>query len=420
MDGATLAAHLPALTSFLLEALDVRRQQQLSAGGGAPPWEQQRQQQLSAGGGAPPWEQQRQHQHQPLAPVELRAAEASAVAALVELTLKLSELQFKPLFLRLLEWAAPPATAAASPAGQRPKPKHSSQSVAVAAVGEPARLITLFVAAAALGDRLRSVFVPYFRHLVDLAISHLASQPPAPPTPAVIPGARQSASAGGASAEQDKQQGLGGHRDAKRRKKGEAAALAAPPPPSMAELGRRQELLAVQQHWVLRSVILRALHRCFAYDSVGFVDGDVVSRPGLSCSSRLMFSWFCCCVHTHPHTHPSRNSRRPGQARAADAGNPAGGPPASRRRGGSDQGPAAAARVAGDRRHRRSRSQRHGGRGRGGRSSTHSDLRLRGAGAGAGRAAAWLGAGFRAAQPGGRVRAGSRGCPGRLGGRRQL
>ena len=60
--------------------------------------------------------------------------EAEAIAALLNLTLKLSEKAFKPRFLRLTEWAATP------PAG------------ADAAVG---RATTLFAAAYALAARLR-------------------------------------------------------------------------------------------------------------------------------------------------------------------------------------------------------------------------------------------------------------------------
>ena len=60
--------------------------------------------------------------------------EAEAIAALLNLTLKLSEKAFKPRFLRLIEWAATP------PAG------------ADSAVG---RATTLFAAAHALTARLR-------------------------------------------------------------------------------------------------------------------------------------------------------------------------------------------------------------------------------------------------------------------------
>ncbi len=117
LDAAAAAAGADAMLAFLLRALDLRS---------APP---------PALLGA---------EHQ---------AEQAAVAALCALTLKLSETKFKPLFLRVLEWAA------GAPAG-------SYASIA--------RLTALFSVAAALAEKLRSLFVPYYRHLVDLAVKHLA------------------------------------------------------------------------------------------------------------------------------------------------------------------------------------------------------------------------------------------------------
>ena len=61
--------------------------------------------------------------------------------------MKLSEARFKPLFLRLLEWAG--ATAAATASSDAP-----------VLLG---RAAALFGAVDALAGRLRSVFVPYFR-----------------------------------------------------------------------------------------------------------------------------------------------------------------------------------------------------------------------------------------------------------------
>lgn len=79
--------------------------------------------------------------------------ESAGVRALVAFVMKLSESKFKPLFLRLLEWASAPAGD-----GKALTARHA----------------TLFRAAGALAERLRSVFVPYFRYLLDLAMAHLA------------------------------------------------------------------------------------------------------------------------------------------------------------------------------------------------------------------------------------------------------
>lgn len=79
MDAATAAQHADACYSFLLGALDSRQRQ--------PPQ---------------------------LACVE--GVEQSSVAVLLALTMKLSEAKFKPLFLRLLDWAS------TSPAAQPGEP----------------------------------------------------------------------------------------------------------------------------------------------------------------------------------------------------------------------------------------------------------------------------------------------------------
>ena len=71
MQTAVAASHAEALWSFLLHALDARQQH-------------------------------------PGPSVHL--VEAAATELLVKVTLKLSEARFKPLFLRLLDWAATPPT----------------------------------------------------------------------------------------------------------------------------------------------------------------------------------------------------------------------------------------------------------------------------------------------------------------------
>ena len=71
MTPPTAAANADAILAFLLQVLDVRRQQ-------------------------------------PEAIADIPAIEAAAVQLLTQLTLKLSEARFKPMFLRLLDWAATP------------------------------------------------------------------------------------------------------------------------------------------------------------------------------------------------------------------------------------------------------------------------------------------------------------------------
>ena len=69
MDASTAAQHAEACYSFLLQALDIR---------------QRKPAQLSS----------------------VEGVERSSVAVLLGLTMKLSEAKFKPLFLRLLDWAS--------------------------------------------------------------------------------------------------------------------------------------------------------------------------------------------------------------------------------------------------------------------------------------------------------------------------
>ena len=90
------------------------------------------------------------------------------MAAFVGLTLKLSESRFKPLFFRLVEWvtAAPAADAAAAAAGAGDTPAGAALLRSVALMG----LVS------ALADRLRSVFVPYYRGLLDLCVEQLTGE----------------------------------------------------------------------------------------------------------------------------------------------------------------------------------------------------------------------------------------------------
>ena len=78
MDPTTAAQHADVCFTFLLKALDLR---------------------------------QRRSVHLP----GLETVEQGAVAVLLALTMKLSEAKFKPLFLRLLDWATTPP--AAQPGG---------------------------------------------------------------------------------------------------------------------------------------------------------------------------------------------------------------------------------------------------------------------------------------------------------------
>ncbi|KAG2486505.1 hypothetical protein HYH03_014807 [Edaphochlamys debaryana] len=206
MVGAAAASLEPKLAvqyhehmfAFLLRALDVRQRR-------PPP--------LAAHGDA-----------------AIDIVEAAAIAALVSLVMKLSESKFKPMFLRLLEWASTVSV---------------PEGLAGAEPSYMGRMVTLFGAVNALCDRLRSVLVPYYRYLLDAALQHLGSDDGGRPR---------------------------GKKKLRRSAAAAAAAADADADPNSAE--------AVQARlaWLLRLRIVRALHRGFLHDSVGFVDAERFAR----------------------------------------------------------------------------------------------------------------------------------------------
>ena len=78
--------------------------------------------------------------------------ESAAVAAAVALVLKLSEARFTPLFMTALEWSRARTEGSARP-------------------------LAFFRLVSALAAALRSVFVPFFRHLLTDCVAHLEEQP---------------------------------------------------------------------------------------------------------------------------------------------------------------------------------------------------------------------------------------------------
>lgn len=165
LEPAEVSAHSEPIFAFILGCLDVRR---------APPPT------LSQHG-------------------DVLAVEDAALQACTACVLKLSELRFTPLFLTALEWsrAHPDSTAR----------RHS-----------------LFRLACSLCASLRSVFVPFFRHMLADAVACLEATEGAPPPASKK--ARRSGAGGGDA--------LDGLR--------------------------------------LRTEVVRALYTCFLHDTVGFVD----------------------------------------------------------------------------------------------------------------------------------------------------
>ncbi|KAG2433890.1 hypothetical protein HXX76_008243 [Chlamydomonas incerta] len=205
MEAKVAAQYADALFNFLLRALDVRQRRPAA---------------LVAHGDA-----------------AVDAVEAAATRALVALTMKLSEARFKPMFLRLLEWAS---TVSVPEGGSEPS--------------YLGRMVALYGAVNALTDRLRSVLVPYFRYLLDSAIAHL--------------GGDDGAAAGGA------------RRGKKKQKRASAAAALAEAEAAAAAADGADDQAAAQVKlaWLLRLRIVRALHRCCLHDTVSFIDAERFAR----------------------------------------------------------------------------------------------------------------------------------------------
>ncbi|CAD7698067.1 unnamed protein product [Ostreobium quekettii] len=184
MDAGAVATHHERVFEFLLSALGLRER---------APW--------------------------PMA--QTAAVESACVSAFLSLVMKLSERQFRPLFSRLLEWSGRSGVGAV-PEGRR---------------------AAFYRLVAALAQRLRSMFAPYFRHVLPDAVEILSRHKP--PTEKKVK---------------------------KRRKAG------AEEPP----LAERQTA------YLLVLEVVRCIHRCCQYDNVGLMDQDRFEAvfPGVVCQLR--------------------------------------------------------------------------------------------------------------------------------------
>eukprot|EP00475_Leptophrys_vorax_P019685 TRINITY_DN26993_c0_g1_i1.p1 TRINITY_DN26993_c0_g1~~TRINITY_DN26993_c0_g1_i1.p1 ORF type:complete len:520 (+),score=54.57 TRINITY_DN26993_c0_g1_i1:3-1562(+) len=145
--------------------------------------------------------------------VSVADVEGAAVGAMVAVVLKSSESTFKPMFVRVLEWAAS---------------EYATDGDVITAAGRIDRHVALFGLINELCDRLRSVFVPYFQYLFDMAIRHLTGSDPS------------AAKAG------------------LKKKRRKSASLS------------EENTIAL---WQLRYLVICSLHKCFVYDSnAAFLD----------------------------------------------------------------------------------------------------------------------------------------------------
>ncbi|KAJ7545476.1 hypothetical protein O6H91_09G122000 [Diphasiastrum complanatum] len=145
--------------------------------------------------------------------------EKDAIAAFVALVMKLSETTFKPLFVTMIEWA-------------------ETQIFYGEPIGRNVyRNIVFYKLVNQLEEKLRSVFVPYFQYLIDSCVSYLTS----------------SHTESGLASSSKKKRKLENARDLERLDKQTDVDL------SM---------------WHLRALVISALHKCFLFDSIGFLDAS--------------------------------------------------------------------------------------------------------------------------------------------------
>ncbi|GBF96147.1 hypothetical protein Rsub_08895 [Raphidocelis subcapitata] len=229
MDHRAAAAHADPLYALLLRALDTRQRQLSRLAGAAPGAGGEGLDALRGGGAA--------------------AVEAAACAALVALVMKLSESKFKPLFLRAVDWAA---AASAAAAGAGPAAGGAAPAAAAAAAGAGlGRVAALLAAACALSRRLRGVFTPYYKHLLEILVAQLLSPLP------------------GESADRPKK---------KRRKASDAAADAGAAGGADGDAGGDAAAAAALAGWLCRVRAMRALHLLASHSGPGPMEPERFSR----------------------------------------------------------------------------------------------------------------------------------------------
>ncbi|XP_031392129.1 uncharacterized protein At3g06530 isoform X2 [Punica granatum] len=162
---------------------------------------------------------------------KIHVIEYSVITSMISLTMKLTETMFKPLFIRTIEWAE-------SEVDDSPRVESSSNTD---------RAISFYGLVNKLAENHRSLFVPYFRYLLDGSIRHLSESEEAPSSSLT-------------------------------QKKKKARVLESQ--------GRTNSALS-HETWHLRALVVSALHKCFLYDtgSLKFLDSSnfqVLLKPIVS------------------------------------------------------------------------------------------------------------------------------------------
>lgn len=172
---------------------------------------------------------------------EVASVEDSFIDAFLHMVMKLSELTFKPLFLRVTHWTTDVVDAKAGEAQSSTFP----------------RLFFFWRLANALADKLKSIFVPYYGYLLDDAVAYLTG------TKDVFGEKEESDDE---ESDEDAVQII--KSSAKKATTSEKAVVKAVVP----------EKLRVEQKNEFLSLILASLHKCFLYDAENFITPEKFDR----------------------------------------------------------------------------------------------------------------------------------------------
>ncbi|MCO5557096.1 hypothetical protein L7F22_010652 [Adiantum nelumboides] len=177
----------------------------------------------------------------------ISAVETAVISLFSGLVLKLSESTFKPLFVRVLEWA------------ESDVPEEGDESKGVF------RLIVFYRVVNQLADKLRSVFVPYFQYFIKACVKQLLDGQDRE----IVRPKKKSKMSGQLHNKKTRTSGLTG------------------------------------SEWHLRYLIVCSLQKCFLYDTIGFLDTEKfqmlleplvqqvsVDRPPLDEAESNGMEWF--------------------------------------------------------------------------------------------------------------------------------
>ncbi len=153
--------------------------------------------------------------------------------AFVSMVMKLNEVSFKPLFLRLFHWATEPVSNS-SIAEKEQAGKEGQVSFA--------RVYCFFRLVNALSEKLKSIFVPYYGYLLDTCVSYLSGQ-------------KQIF------------------------------------PPQHKEKAKQRRETELQND--LLGHIMTALHKCFLYDTQGFITPDKFDKYKAPLLLSSLALWAC-------------------------------------------------------------------------------------------------------------------------------